>query len=281
MRTSTGAGERVRRAVLLGTPLALVLLEFFHVRSLEPTVYQALSLGANRWLVVHVAQLVLFGLMGLAVYLLVEGVRGPGAVICRVAAGVFVLLYGAFDTLAGIAPGILVKSGGDAGEEQLPGLETAAQALFESAESGGFAFLKVIGEIGWFVAVMAAVIALSRTDRPLPAFGLLALAALLLPVSQSSYGDLPGIAGMLVVAALVTLVGSSGRAPLPPLIFLSLSAVFLTFGHPAPFGSLAFGCFFLGVYFAGLSPHGRPGGSNGPGRSDRSGRPGRRGDAVY
>lgn len=286
MKESAGAARLARRVVLLGTPLALVLLEFFHARNLEPTVYQALSLGVNRWLVVHVAQLILFGLMGLAIYLLVEGLRGPGAVICRVSAGVFVLFYGAFDVLAGIAPGVLIKSGSEAEEAQLAGLEAAAQVLFESAETGSFAFLKIFGEIGWFVAVMSAVIVLSHTVRPLPAFGLLALAALLLPVFQSSYGDLPGIVGVLVVAALVFVVGSSGKAPLPPLIFLSLSAILLTFGHPAPVGSLAFACFFLGAYFAGLSPGGRSGRVNGssrkgPSRSGRPGRPGRGGDAVY
>ncbi|MGB3634617.1 MAG: hypothetical protein WA982_11300 [Rubrobacteraceae bacterium] len=271
----------VRRAVMLGTPLVLVLLELFHARNLEPTVYQALSLGVNRWLVVHVAQLVLFGLIGLAIYLLVEGFRGPGAVICGISAGIFALFYGAFDTLAGIAPGILIKSANDASEEQLSGFEAAAQALFESAEVGSFAFLKIIGEIGWFVAVMSAVILLSRTARPLLAFGLLALATFLLPVFQFSYDDLPGIAGFLVVAVLVALVGSSGRAPLPPLIFLSLSAVLLTFGHPAPVGSVAFACFFLGAYFASLSPGGRSGGVSGRISSGRSRRPGRSGDAVY
>lgn len=286
MKESAGAARLARRVVLLGTPLALVLLEFFHARNLEPTVYQALSLGVNRWLVVHVAQLILFGLMGLAIYLLVEGLRGPGAAICRVSAGVFVLFYGAFDVLAGIAPGILIKSGSEAEEAQLAGLEAAAQVLFESAETGSFAFLKIFGEIGWFVAVMSAVIVLSHTVRPLPAFGLLALATLLLPVFQSSYGDLPGIVGVLVVAALVFVVGSSGKAPLPPLIFLSLSAILLTFGHTAPVGSLAFACFFLGAYFAGLSPGGRSGRVNGssrkgPSRSGRPGRPGRGGDAVY
>lgn len=265
---------------MLGTPLALVVLELFHARSLEPTVYQALSLGVNRWLVVHVVQLVLFGFMGLAIYLLVEGLRGPGATICRVSAGVFVLFYGAFDVLAGIAPGILVKSGSDAGEAELAGLEAAAQILFETAEIGSFAFLKIVGEIGWFVAVMSAVIALSRTTRPLPAFGLLALATFLLPVFQFSYGDLLGLVGVLVVALLVALVVYSGRAPLPPLIFLSLSAVLLTFGHPAPVGSLAFACFFLGAYFAGLSPGGRSGGM-GDRTGRRSGRTGRSEDAVY
>lgn len=271
----------MRRTVLLGTPLILVVLELFHARNLEPTVYQALSFGVNRWIVVHVAQLFLFGLMGLAVYLLVEEYRGPGAAVCKISAGVFALSYGAFDVLAGIAPGILVKSAGDASEEELPGFEAATQAVFESAETGSFAFLKVIGEIGWFVAVMSAVVIMSRTARPLPAFVLLALATVLLPVLQSSYADLLGILGMLVVAALVVLVGSAGRAPLLPLVFLALSAVLLTFGHPAPVGSLAFGCFFLGAYFAGLSPGGRSGRMSGSAGSGRSGRPGRGRDAVY
>ena len=128
----------MRRGVLLGAPLALALLALFHARNLEPTVYQALSLGVNRWLVVHAAQLILFGLMGLAIYLLVEGYSGPGATVCRVSAGVFVLFYGAFDVLAGIAPGILIKSAGDASEEELPGFEAATQAVFESARGRWF-----------------------------------------------------------------------------------------------------------------------------------------------
>lgn len=288
-----GVVDLLKRAVLLGTPLVLVVLELFHARNLEPSIYQALSLGVNRWLAVHVAQLFLFGLMGLAIYLLVEGYSSLGATVCRVSAGIFVLFYGAFDVLAGIAPGILVVGGRTAPEDQLTGFEAAAQALFESAESGSFAFLKVIGESGWFVAVMSAVVVLSRTARPLPAFGLLALAVLLLPVFGYSYSEVPGILGILAVAVLVAVVGSSGRVPLPPLIFLSLSAVLLTFGHPAPIGSLAFGCFFLGAYFAGLSvrlsPRSRPGGPSGrpSGRLDGraggkpdgqtgSGRPGRR-----
>ena len=271
----------MRRAVLLGTPLALVLLELFHARNLEPTVYQALSFGVNRWLVVHVVQLALFGLMGLAIYLLVEGYRGPGATICRVSAGVFVLFYGAFDVLAGIAPGILVKSANNASEEELPGFEAATQAVFESAEIGGFAFLKIVGEIGWFVAVLSAVVVLSRTARPLPALGLLALATLLLPAFQYSYTDLLGLLGVLVVAALVAVVGAAGRVPLLPLIFLALSAVLLTFGHPAPIGSLAFGCFFLGAYFAGLSPGGGSDKGGDSGGVGRPGRPGRSRDTVY
>lgn len=281
MRDSAGAVRRVRQAVLLGTPLILVLLELFHARDLEPTVYQALSLGADRWLVVHTAQLALFGLMGLALYLLVEGFSGPAATICRISAGVFVLFYATFDVLAGIAPGILVKSGNEAEEGQLLGLEAAAQTLFESAEFGSFAFLKIIGEIGWFVAILSATIALSRPSRPLPALCLLAIAAFLLPVFQFSYDDLPGILGILVVIGLVALMGSTGRAPLPPLIFLALSAVLLTFGHPAPIGSLAFGCFFLGAYFAELSPRTRPDGPTGSGVTGRSGRTGRRRDTVY
>lgn len=259
MSPFSAVADPARRVVLLGTPLALMVLEFFHARNLEPTVYQALSLGVNRWILVHVAQLVLFGLIGLSIYLLVEEATGLGAGVCKISAGIFVLFYGAFDVLAGIAPGILIRRAREAPEDQLIGLEAAAQTLFESAEFGGFAFLKILGETGWFVAVMSAVIVLSRVPRQLPAFGLLALAALLLPILGSFYGDLIGVLGMLLVGALVAMIASTGRAPVLPLVFLSLSAVLLTFGHPAPVGSLAFGCFFLGAYFAGLSPGGRAG----------------------
>ena len=236
----------LRRLVLLGTPLALFVLEFFHTRDLSPTVFEALSPVVDRWLVVHVLQLILFSFMGLAVYLLAGEARGVAATISGISIGLFVVFYGAFDTLAGIATGILVRSASGLTVGEQAGAEKAAQALFEAAEVGSFAVFKIIGELGWFVGILAAIIALSKTEKSGICLALVAIAAMLIPVLQGSYENLIGIVGILLVIVLVILTAST-LTVFVPFLLLAVSAVSFTFGHPAPFGPIAFLSFFVGA----------------------------------
>ena len=48
-------------------------------------------------------------LLGLAAYLLVKDVRNIAASVSRIALGIYVPIYAAFDALAGIGTGILVQ----------------------------------------------------------------------------------------------------------------------------------------------------------------------------
>ena len=207
----------------------------------------------DRWLVVHVLELILFGFMGLAAYLLVGEARGPAATVGRFSIGLFVVFYGAFDTLAGIATGILVQSASSLTAGEQVGVEKATHALFDAAEIGSFAVFKIIGELGWFVGILATIIALSETDKPRIPLVLLASAAILIPVLQGSYDNLLGIFGILVTLALVVLTAPTLRKAVPFLL-LATSAVSFTFGHPAPFGPLAFFGFFLGAFLLELPP---------------------------
>ena len=243
----------LRRLVLLGTPFMLFVLEFFHTRELSPTVFEALSPVVDRWLTVHVLQLILFGFLGLAVYLLIGDKRGLAATISRFSIGLFVVFYGAFDTLAGIATGILVRNTSGLPEAEKAGAERVIQSLFEAAEIGSFAAFKIIGELGWFLGILAAVIALSETERLRISLALLASAATFIPILQGSYTNLLGIVGILVTVALVVLTAPTSREAVPFLL-LATSAVSFTFGHPAPFGPLAFFGFFLGAALLEIFP---------------------------
>ena len=96
----------LRRAVVLGTPLALALVELAHPVDFDPSgpqLFDSLSPQVDRWLLVHVIQLPLFALMGLAVYLLLDGADDTVARLSRLAMGIFVVFYGAVDAIAGIA----------------------------------------------------------------------------------------------------------------------------------------------------------------------------------
>ena len=59
------------------------------------------------YVIVHVGTLVFIGLMGVALYLLVRGLPGRAAQISRLAIGPFVLFYAAWESVIGLAIGVL------------------------------------------------------------------------------------------------------------------------------------------------------------------------------
>ena len=63
--------------------------------------------------IVHVGTLIFIGLMGAALYLLVRDMPGTAARISRLAIGPFVLLYGAWEAVIGLAIGAMVQHGND------------------------------------------------------------------------------------------------------------------------------------------------------------------------
>ena len=151
-----------RRLVLLGTPLALAVLMLFHPAPYDD-VLGALIPMAGWWILLHVIQFVLFALMGAAVFLLVDGVRGAMATIGRLAAAVFVIFYDAGDAVAGITTGILARSA--------QGLPVEKQAVFAEAIRAIFSdptknLLFEIGIVAWVVALVAVAFALYVAGAP-------------------------------------------------------------------------------------------------------------------
>ena len=193
----------LRRVVLLGTPLTLALLEFFHPlvsRDVAGTLFPV----AGWWITLHVVQLALFALMGAALWLLTDGLHAIAATVSRLGAAVFVVFYGAGDALMGIATGILARGAGDLPAEAREGRAEAIAAVFEDPIAIGLYF---VGELGWLVGLLAAVVALY-----------------------------------------------AGGSPRLPLVLLVLSGcVLLVFDHPAPYGPIVFGLFFLGALWLELT----------------------------
>jgi hypothetical protein len=60
--------------------------------------------------------------------------------------------------------------------------------------------------------------------------------------------------GAWVVALIAAAIAlRRGGAPRGPFILLILAGIFLLGGHPFPFGTLAFGCFFLATAWLELA----------------------------
>ncbi|HEY9846956.1 MAG TPA: hypothetical protein V6D03_12270, partial [Candidatus Caenarcaniphilales bacterium] len=111
----------LRRLVLLGVPLVLAVLLLTHPPNPQAAI--------EWWLTLHVLLLPLFGLMALAVCLLIEHRQGLAAALSRLAMGVFVVVYSAYDTLFGLAKGILTRSAIGHPAEQQATFHQAIEAI--------------------------------------------------------------------------------------------------------------------------------------------------------
>ncbi|MFG1818413.1 hypothetical protein ACGFIF_31935 [Kribbella sp. NPDC049174] len=162
------------RLVLLGTPLALAVLEVFHPDASDAA--EAIDQG-NWFFWFHMIQLPLIGLMALAVYLLTEDLDGRAVTVSRWATGVFAVFFSAYDAAAGIATGYVLRKAGD--------LSTEDQSLvFEMVKDmpglSAIFSLSIVGTGAWVVALIAAAIARRRAGASRITFVLLILAGVFL-----------------------------------------------------------------------------------------------------
>src|ERR671916_1122720 len=192
----------LRRLVVLGTPLAFALLEFFHPEQPSGASEAVEQGGWFMWF--HIIQVPLIGLIALAVYLLTEGLEGRAVSVSRWAVGVFAVFFSAYDAAAGIATGYALRAAQGLSAE---GQAAVYEAVKDMPELSLIFGLSIVGTLAWVVALIAAAKALRR-----------------------------------------------GGASRGPFVLLILAGVFLMGGHPFPFGTLAFGCFFVGAAWLELTP---------------------------
>lgn len=171
-----------RRILLFGVPLILGTLELGHP-GLWPgdDIVATVAPMAAWWTALHVLQVPLFALLGVAAFLLVRGLPGRAALIGRRAIGLFIVVYPAFDAAVGISSGILLQTLPTLGPGQRAALEPALQALFWGPVTG---LMAIVGSASWLVALLASAWARRRAGAPRVACGLLAVSGVLLAISH-------------------------------------------------------------------------------------------------
>jgi hypothetical protein len=100
--------------LIVGSPLLLAVLELFH-----PQPRDLLRGDVRMWLAVHYAQIASFPLSALAMAWLIRGQTGIAAAISRVALFVFGIGWTAWDSVAGVATGILANAAHKSGAPEL------------------------------------------------------------------------------------------------------------------------------------------------------------------
>ena len=197
-------------AFLIGVPLAWAVLLLFHPKGDSTEIYAALQDNVTAMLVVHIGTLMFIPLMAVAVYLLLRGIDGTAATVSRIALVPFVVFYGAWEALQGIATGVLAHE-----VNALPPSErdTGIQLLQDFAESPLARDLGVLatpGSLSFIVAMIAAGVALRRVGAPQSVAVLLGFSGVLITAHPPPFGP-TGLA--LFVVAVVILVRSRSAAP--------------------------------------------------------------------
>ena len=180
--------SRREAAFVIGVPIAWAVLLLFHPGGEGDQIYADLDGDGTRMLIVHVGMMAFIPLFAVAVYLLLRGIESTAARVSRIALIVFVVFYVAWESLQGIANGILV--------DQVSGLPAAdrglgADLIQSFAESPLVRDLGVLGAIGsgaLVVAAVAAGIALRDTGAPRWAPAVFGLAGLLITAHPPPFG---------------------------------------------------------------------------------------------
>ena len=196
-------------------PIALAVLELWHpvIHSGTPTGLEPLVSHADTWTIVHLAQLVLFGLTAWAVAKLVPNEQARLARVAKGSLAVFAVAYSAFDTFAGLATVTVIQAGQALQPTALPIAIDLANALFHSPIN---ATLFLVGTTSWTLGAGLTAYTLLKQGASRAPTALLAVAALTL------WGDHPPPFGPmtfgLVAAAIlwISLLSRARRGESPP-----------------------------------------------------------------
>jgi hypothetical protein len=204
--------SRQEAAFVVGVPIAWAVLLLFHPGGEGEQIYADLNGDGTRMLVVHVGMMIFVPLFALAVGQLLRGIDSTAARVSRVALAIFVVFYVAWESLQGIANGILVDQ-----VSALPAADhgTGAALIQSFAESPlvrDAGVLVAIGSVALVLAAVAAGIALRDIGAPRWTPVALGFAGLLITAHPPPFGP-AGLILFVVVAVMLT--RSSAPEPAP------------------------------------------------------------------
>jgi hypothetical protein len=190
-----------RRLFLVLVPVALAVALVPHPPGGED-VFEGVSPDVDRWLFVHTTTLIFFPLLGIAVFWLLNGLKGTAATVSRVALVFFLVFYTAYEVTVGVGTGFLVDyANGLPPEEQA----VVADAIQDYNRNGVLAepvsISLILGFLGWVVAMAAAGFAFRKAGASWPITILVAGAALF-AVHPPPVGPI-GLASFVAAAVLI------------------------------------------------------------------------------
>ena len=144
-------------------PLVWAVLLLFHPNP-EGGPFEAIRDVVDRWLFVHIGQLVLTPLLVLVVWRLLDGLPYGAAKVSRVAAVVWAVFFTAYDSIQGIATGLLIRyaDGELAGSEQAGVARALDYLVSDSLLAGNISAIGLIGNAAWLAVALGGAVALHK-----------------------------------------------------------------------------------------------------------------------
>ena len=184
----------LQRIALFGGPIGYIALGLVH-----PTSDPGVGDPTGFFVFLHVVQPVLIGLMGYALWTLVEGLPGRAAMVARFMVVPYVIAYTMFDSIIGVAKGVFA---GEAGS--LSAAEQAVVAgVLDTDHWLGYAIYVTAG-LSWLVAVVAVAVAVKQV-APMRVALLLGLGGLIFALGHPIPPGPIGMTLFLVGVALLEL----------------------------------------------------------------------------
>jgi hypothetical protein len=169
----------LRRVFLVGTPLVLAVVLWFHPPGGSDGVYEGIRHDAGAWVSVHTAFLLFIPLMAFAVLLLLRGLHGHAATVSRIALVFFLVFYTAYEVTVGLGTGVLTKYANGLPPSEQAVVADAIQHYNEDNILGDpMSVSLALGLLGWMVAMIAAAVAFRRSGAGWPLTLLVGLTAL-------------------------------------------------------------------------------------------------------
>jgi hypothetical protein len=153
------------RLLFYAGPLLWAVMIVFHPNPGGDSQFEGIRGDVDRWLFVHIGQLVLTPLVFLAVWRLLDGLSSTSARISRAALVVWTVFFSAYDTVQGIATGILARHADGLAAQEQAGYAAAIEFIVEdSILAGNYSFVGFVAGGAWFVVAIAAAVALHKAS---------------------------------------------------------------------------------------------------------------------
>jgi hypothetical protein len=195
---------------LLAAPLLWLVPAIVHPIG-EP--YDGIADDADRWIFVHVAQLVLMPFIAAGVWLLLDGLQSVAAWVARSALVLWLVFFSAFDAIAGIATGVLTRHANSLTGDEREGVVAAVDFLWSDSllVNGGFSILGNLGHFSWVAVAIAATVALYQARA-----GRVVVAATFLSVLFASHSGLGASIGLIALFVAELLMFRRRNSPATP-----------------------------------------------------------------
>jgi hypothetical protein len=202
----------IRRGVLFGSPLLMAVSSLTHPHPPfnQPGMLEFLRPRLSLWMGVHLVQLFLVFLLGLALWFLTEGAASRAATMSRFATALFLVFYSAFDSVVGIGTGLLAQLV-DADRALDPSVAAAVVDHYWLARfDAPIGPLIGLADVTWLGAITTAAFALRDRGASWSAVVLLIVAGIFFAIDHPAP---TGTIGMLALFAATVLLHRDGSLP--------------------------------------------------------------------